>query len=148
MSTTVLGLSADHTPSTLFWSTHTDVARHLPRPLAASPDLDPAFVFDFEAYDDLGDGQRWSTWLSVEPLCRGPEPRPDWVVTSQAAVDTDLGILKTGKEADAFLLERAVPAARHPTSGSASPWSWSPSATAAPSTAPSTGPRPTPRAAA
>ncbi|MGZ4486430.1 MAG: serine protein kinase RIO [Nocardioides sp.] len=75
------------------------------------PDLDPRFVFDFEAYDDLPDGQRWSTWLSVEPLCRGPQPRPDWVVTSQAAVDTDLGILKTGKEADAFLLERAVPGA-------------------------------------
>jgi RIO kinase 1 len=73
-------------------------------------DLDPSFVFDFTAYDDLDDDtQRWSTWLSVEPLCRGPEPRPDWVVTSQAAVDTELGILKTGKEADAFLLERAVP---------------------------------------
>jgi RIO kinase 1 len=72
-------------------------------------DLDPSFVFDFEAYDDLADGQRWSTWLSVEPLSRGPEPRPDWVVTSQGAVDTDLGILKTGKEADAYLLERAVP---------------------------------------
>jgi RIO kinase 1 len=71
-------------------------------------DLDPFFTFDFHAYDDLADGQRWSTWLSVEPLCRGPEPRPDWVVTSQAAVDTDLGILKSGKEADAFLLERAV----------------------------------------
>lgn len=73
------------------------------------PELDPAFTFDFQAYDDLGDGQRWSTWLDVEPLCRGPKPRPDWVVTAQAAVDTDLGILKTGKEADAFLLERAVP---------------------------------------
>lgn len=72
-------------------------------------DVDPRFTFDFQAYDDVGDGQRWSTWRSVEPLCRGPEPRPDWVVTSQAAVDTDLGILKTGKEADAFLLERAVP---------------------------------------
>jgi RIO kinase 1 len=73
-------------------------------------ELDPSFVFDFETYDDLGDGQRWSTWLAVEPLSRGPEPRPDWVVTSQAAVDTELGILKTGKEADAFLVERAVPA--------------------------------------
>lgn len=72
-------------------------------------DVDPSFVFDFQAYDEVGDGQRWSTWLSVEPLCRGPEPRPEWVVTSQAAVDTELGILKTGKEADAFLLERAVP---------------------------------------
>ena len=75
-------------------------------------DLDPTFVFDFQAYDDLADddSQRWSTWLSVEPLCRGPEPRPDWVVTSQGAIDTDLGILKTGKEADVFLLERADPA--------------------------------------
>jgi RIO kinase 1 len=81
------------------------------------PELDPSFVFDFTAYDDLGDGQRWSTWLSVEPLCRGPEPRPDWVVTSQAAVDTDLGILKTGKEADAFLLERAIPGSPPPDQG-------------------------------
>ena len=56
-----------------------------------------------------GDDQRFSTWLTVEPLCRGPEPRPDWVVTSQAALDTELGVLKTGKEADVFLLERAVP---------------------------------------
>ena len=73
-------------------------------------ELDPSFVFDFQAYDDLeSDAQRWSTWLSVEPLCRGPEPRPDWVVTSQAAIDTELGILKTGKEADVFLLERAEP---------------------------------------
>ena len=74
--------------------------------------LDPRFAFDFVALDpddDLDDGSRWSTWLAVEPLCRGPRPRPDWVVTSQAAIDTDLGILKTGKEADAFLLERAVP---------------------------------------
>ncbi|KQW53521.1 serine/threonine protein kinase [Nocardioides sp. Root1257] len=77
-------------------------------------DLDPTFVFDFETYDDLGDGQRWSTWLDVEPLCRGPQPRPDWVVTSQAAVDTELGILKTGKEADAFLVERAVPGSDAP----------------------------------
>ncbi len=67
------------------------------------------FGFDFRPLDDLDDDQRWSTWLEVEPLSRGPEPRPDWVVTSQAAVDTELGVLKTGKEADAFLLERAVP---------------------------------------
>jgi len=74
---------------------------------------DPRFTFDFVALDpddELDDaGTRWSTWLSVEPLCRGPEPRPAWVVTSQAALDTDLGILKTGKEADAHLVERAVP---------------------------------------
>jgi len=75
--------------------------------------LDPRFSFDFQAYDDPDDTdgatRRWSTWLSVEPLSRGPEPRPDWVVTSQGAIDTDLGILKTGKEADVFLLRRAEP---------------------------------------
>ena len=72
--------------------------------------IDPRFVFDFNSYDEPDDDrQRWSTWLSVEPLCRGPEPRPEWVVTSQAAVDTELGILKTGKEADVYLVERALP---------------------------------------
>jgi RIO kinase 1 len=75
----------------------------------AFPELDERFVFDFQASEDPDEGQRFSTWLSVEPLCRGPEPRPDWVVTSQSAVDTELGILKTGKEADVFLVERAVP---------------------------------------
>ena len=59
--------------------------------------------------EDLAADQRWSTWGSVERLCRGPEPRPAWLVTSSAAIDTDLGILKTGKEADVALLERAVP---------------------------------------
>jgi RIO kinase 1 len=73
-------------------------------------EIDPSFVFDFTAYDDIDDStQRWSTWFDVEPLCRGPEPRPDWVVTSQGAIDTELGILKTGKEADVFLVERADP---------------------------------------
>jgi len=81
---------------------------HLEQP--STPDqIDPEFVFDFVTYDDVEDGQRWSTWLNVEPLSRGPEPRPDWVVTSQGAIDTELGILKTGKEADVFLLERADP---------------------------------------
>ena len=76
----------------------------------SSPDdLDPFFAFDYQSYDDLGPGQRWSTWLDVEPLCRGPEPRPSWVVQSRGAVDTELGILKTGKEADVFLVERADP---------------------------------------
>lgn len=58
---------------------------------------------------NLGDGQRFSTWLAVTPTERGPNPWPPWVVTSAAAVDTELGILKTGKEADVFLIERAVP---------------------------------------
>jgi RIO kinase 1 len=84
----------------------TDAYRSGPAPLEG---LDPGFVFDFQTYDDLAEGQRWSTWLSVEPLSRGPEPRPDWLVTSQGAIDTELGILKTGKEADVHLVERADP---------------------------------------
>ncbi|WBQ04665.1 serine protein kinase RIO [Kribbella sp. CA-293567] len=73
------------------------------------PDVADAFVFHFsEVAEELADGQRWSTWLDVERGSRGPEPRPSWVVTEQAAIDTELGILKTGKEADVFLLERAV----------------------------------------
>lgn len=85
----------------------TDAYRSGPAP--ALDDVDRGFAFDFRTYDDLGDGQRWSTWLSVEPLSRGPEPRPDWVVTSQGAIDTDLGVLKTGKEADVHLVERGDP---------------------------------------
>jgi len=57
--------------------------------------------------EDLADDQRWSTWTAIERGCRGPDPRPHWVVTSDSAVDTELGVLKTGKEADVFLLERA-----------------------------------------
>ncbi len=67
------------------------------------------FTLDFQPVDDLSDGQRWSTYWDVEALCRGPEPRPTWVVEDRAAVDTELGVLKTGKEADVFLLHRAVP---------------------------------------
>lgn len=86
----------------------TDAYRYVPPPDDLS-NVDERFVFDFRSYDDLEDGQRWSTWLSVEPLSRGPEPRPDWVVTSQGAIDTELGVLKTGKEADVHLVERADP---------------------------------------
>jgi RIO kinase 1 len=51
----------------------------------------------------------YSTW---DVATHGPEPRPGWVVTELAAVDTDLGVLKTGKEADVHLLSRAVPDGR------------------------------------
>jgi RIO kinase 1 len=72
-------------------------------------DVSPAFRFDYRGQDEPVDGQRWSTWNAVVKGAHGPEPRPSWVITSDAAVDTDLGVLKTGKEADVFLLERAVP---------------------------------------
>jgi RIO kinase 1 len=56
-----------------------------------------------------GDDQRWSTWPSITPSQRGPEPRPDWVVISSGAIDTELGVVKTGKEADLHLIERFDP---------------------------------------
>lgn len=59
--------------------------------------------------DEPGQGQRWSTWPATTPSERGPEPRPEWVVTATAAWDTELGLVKTGKEADVFLVERAIP---------------------------------------
>ncbi|MDP9845005.1 serine protein kinase RIO [Streptosporangium lutulentum] len=54
-------------------------------------------------------GDRWSTWDLSTPTERGPRPHPKWLVTELAAVDTELGILKTGKEADVHLLSRGVP---------------------------------------
>ncbi|THV38526.1 serine protein kinase RIO [Glycomyces buryatensis] len=54
-------------------------------------------------------GDRWSIWDDSEPLQRGPKPWPEWVITDLGAVDYELGVLKTGKEADVFLIERAVP---------------------------------------
>ncbi len=54
-------------------------------------------------------GDRWSTWDQSTAGERGPRPHPRWLVTELAATDTELGILKTGKEADVFLLRRGVP---------------------------------------
>lgn len=49
---------------------------------------------------------RWTTWDAGE---RGPEPYPSWLRTELAAADRELGVLKTGKEADVYLLERYLP---------------------------------------
>ena len=96
--------------------THVPPNQYVPedflRPDDRSPleGIDESFVFSYDTYaDELGDGQRWSRWEDLEALMKGPEPRPDWVVTSSGAIDTELGILQTGKEADVFLLERADP---------------------------------------
>jgi RIO kinase 1 len=61
---------------------------------------------DADAADGPEDGDRWSTWGDAD---QGPKPHPEWLVTDLAAVDRELGIVKTGKEADVFLLERAMP---------------------------------------
>ncbi|WP_237565645.1 serine protein kinase RIO [Ornithinimicrobium cavernae] len=85
-------------------------------------DIDPFFVFDYVPIDGPDDtprdgrgtqeapqDQRFTTYWDVERGCRGPDPLPDWVITDAGAIDSELGVLKTGKEADVFLLERAAP---------------------------------------
>ncbi|SDL12723.1 RIO kinase 1 [Nonomuraea maritima] len=62
-----------------------------------------------EADDGPPEGDRWSTWDQSTPLEKGPRPYPDWLVTDLAAVDTEHGVLKTGKEADVHLISRGVP---------------------------------------
>ncbi len=52
------------------------------------------------------EGDRWSTW---DGSTHGPKPRPTWVITDLGAVEHDLGVLKTGKEADVHLVRRWVP---------------------------------------
>lgn len=69
------------------------VRRETPVDTADDPDAPPA-------------GDRWSTW---DTGLHGPEPHPDWLVTELAAVDVELGVLKTGKEADVHLVRRSVP---------------------------------------
>jgi RIO kinase 1 len=65
--------------------------------------------FFYSETRELDDNQRWSTWSSVDKSSHGPQPRPDWVITDDGAIDTELGILKTGKEGDVHLVERALP---------------------------------------
>ena len=65
--------------------------------------LEPALHEDPDL-PEIGDA--WSSW---DGALHGPHPRPDWVRTEAGAVDTELGMLKTGKEADVFLVRRAVP---------------------------------------
>ena len=52
------------------------------------------------------DEPAFSTWVTAT---HGPAPRPGWVITDGEALDEDLGLLKTGKEADVSLLRRYLP---------------------------------------
>jgi RIO kinase 1 len=55
------------------------------------------------ADDDYDDGINFSTYPDA---LHGPNPLPIWVPTSPAATDVDLGVFKTGKEADVSLVRR------------------------------------------
>lgn len=69
-----------------------------------------ASAVDRFAFDSLPDappeGERWSSWDGAQ---HGPTPRPDWVITVLGAVDAELGILKSGKEADVHVVRRWLP---------------------------------------
>jgi RIO kinase 1 len=58
------------------------------------------------APDGPPEGDSWSTWDGAQ---HGPKPRPAWVITDLGAVDEDLGILQSGKEADIHVVRRWVP---------------------------------------
>ena len=64
-------------------------------------------TFSFDSLPDAPpEGERWSSW---DGATHGPKPRPDWVITALGAVESDLGILKSGKEADVHVVRRWVP---------------------------------------
>ena len=80
-----------------------------PNPATSDQAIPADWTLDYQEVEETTvDGQRLSTWDLCQKGERGPEPRPDWVITEHAAVDTELGILKTGKEADVFLVERSL----------------------------------------
>jgi len=83
--------------------------------VSSSPNFHPStdesaadvFTFDFLVQPDLEPGQRWSVY-DDPGILTGPEPVPDWVITDSGAIETELGTLKSGKEADVDLIERAI----------------------------------------
>jgi RIO kinase 1 len=66
-------------------------------------------TYDYSADDVPAGADRWTTWDESQASERGPSPYPDWLVTELGAVDYELGVLKTGKEADVHLIRREVP---------------------------------------
>jgi RIO kinase 1 len=54
-------------------------------------------------WDDEEDDPDATTYSVAD---HGPEPTPNWVITSDEARQVDLGVLKSGKEADVHLVER------------------------------------------
>ena len=93
MSTTVLGRVRAHPLHTLESIRCTLFRRTPPSRLTAFPTRRPR----------ASAGRRW------DGATHGPKPRPDWVITALGAVESDLGILKTGKEADVHVVRRWVP---------------------------------------
>ena len=75
-------------------------------PTALTADFRDGRLAVAAAPDGPPEGERWSSWDGAQ---HGPTPRPAWVITDLGAVDEDLGILKSGKEADVHVVRRWVP---------------------------------------
>lgn len=67
-------------------------------PIAADAVTDDTFVDD-----RLPPGAALSSYPAAD---HGPRPRPRWVITTGNAYDLELGVVKTGKEADVDLVQR------------------------------------------
>lgn len=76
----------------------------MPDETVIAPDFSvfTAFVPDWDE-DDPAISQ--STYFAAE---HGPLPPPDWLITEDAAHQIERGILKTGKEADVYLVDRRL----------------------------------------
>ncbi|SEE13579.1 serine protein kinase RIO [Ruania alba] len=72
----------------------------------------PSSPFDLPGGFDLADDQRW-TMYGEPGVLTGPAPVPDWLITDDGAVETEIGTLKSGKEADVDLLERSAAGRAH-----------------------------------
>lgn len=96
----------DHEPSAPRRKRSTREFDDEPRYLKRSRRGAPATIDTNADTDPPPVGGTWSSWDLAE---HGPTPRPDWLITELAAVDTELGVLKTGKEADVHLVRRGVP---------------------------------------
>ena len=55
---------------------------------------------------DVDTEQVEPNWSTYPDASHGPSPVPDWVIVASNAIDTDLGVMKSGKEADVSLLRR------------------------------------------
>ena len=64
----------------------------------------PASFLPPSAEEDPDGEQEFSSYVDA---AHGPTPTPDWVVIDARAVDVDLGVMKSGKEADVSLLRRS-----------------------------------------
>ncbi|MGI8793101.1 MAG: hypothetical protein ACR2H3_07985 [Acidimicrobiales bacterium] len=60
-------------------------------------------------WDDDEPDPEATTYTAATP---GPQPVPSWVITEDAARQHELGLLKTGKEADVNGLPRSSPCCR------------------------------------